>query len=137
MNMSEYAEREHIYVEVVKDRGAQIQDGWEHHAYKLRLRGPRLPGGPEWVTPVFDWRQGYGIETTPHDMPGEVLDSLVSDAMAYLEAMDFEDFARNFGYDTDSRKAEAIYRTCGEVADWLDDFLAGELEDVAYTVDRL
>ena len=22
-------------------------------------------------------------------------------------------------------------------ADWLDDFLAGELEDVAYTVDRL
>jgi len=44
-----------------------------------------------------------------------VLASLAMDSDV-LEARGFEDWASNFGYDTDSRKAESIYRTCLEIA---------------------
>jgi hypothetical protein len=43
----------------------------------------------------------------------DVLHSLVLDAYV-LESSGFEDWARNLGYDTDSRKAEAIYKECIE-----------------------
>ena len=45
----------------------------------------------------------------------DVLYSLVSDADA-LEAGGFEDWANESGHDPDSRKAEAIYRSCLEIA---------------------
>jgi len=45
-----------------------------------------------------------------------VLDCLRSDAESWENARNFEDFCAEFGYDTDSRKAEGIYRACGEVA---------------------
>lgn len=41
----------------------------------------------------------------------DVVYSLVSDSDV-LDAGGFEDWANNFGYDVDSRKAEAIYRAC-------------------------
>lgn len=31
--IAEYVERRGITCEVVRDRGAQVEDGWEHHAY--------------------------------------------------------------------------------------------------------
>lgn len=45
----------------------------------------------------------------------DVLYSLVSDSDV-LESSGFEDWASNLGYDTDSRKAEAIYNSCIEIA---------------------
>lgn len=45
----------------------------------------------------------------------DVLYSLASDADA-IEHPTFESWASDFGYDTDSRKAEAIYRACLETA---------------------
>lgn len=45
----------------------------------------------------------------------DVLYSLVSDADV-IDAGGFEDWASNYGYDTDSRKAEATYRDCLEAA---------------------
>lgn len=47
--------------------------------------------------------------------PLDVLHSLIMDASA-LDAGGFEEWARDYGYDTDSRKAEAIYRACLEIA---------------------
>lgn len=44
----------------------------------------------------------------------EVLDSLASDASGTDEQ--FTDWCDNYGYDSDSRKAEAIYRACAENA---------------------
>lgn len=44
-----------------------------------------------------------------------VLHSLISDGEAYFDALSFEDFAANYGYDVDSRKAEATYRKCDEI----------------------
>jgi hypothetical protein len=45
---------------------------------------------------------------------GEVMQSLVRDADA-LHSAGFDDWAADYGYDTDSRKAESIYRACLEI----------------------
>lgn len=45
----------------------------------------------------------------------DVMHSLVSDSDV-LDCSTFEEWASNLGYDTDSRKAEAIYRACLEIA---------------------
>jgi hypothetical protein len=45
----------------------------------------------------------------------DVLYSLASDA-GVLDSSSFEDWASDFGYDVDSRKAELIYRACLEIA---------------------
>lgn len=42
----------------------------------------------------------------------EVLNSLLSDGTAFFNGETFEEWAGNYGYDTDSRKAEAIFKAC-------------------------
>lgn len=61
--------------------------------------------------------QGSGIR----DVPGAatVLDCLASDAASYENTKDFEDWASEFGYDTDSRKAERTYRMVKRQAEQL------------------
>lgn len=45
----------------------------------------------------------------------DVIHSLVSDA-SVIDCATFEEWASDLGYDTDSRKAETIYRACLEIA---------------------
>jgi hypothetical protein len=47
--------------------------------------------------------------------PADVIHSLVMDS-SVLDAGGFEGWAGDFGYDTDSRSAEATYRACLEIA---------------------
>ena len=44
----------------------------------------------------------------------DVLNSLVLDGSAYLDAQRFEDWAGDFGYDSDSIKAKRIFEQCDE-----------------------
>ena len=60
----------------------------------------------------------------------EVLCCLLSDASA-IDFPDFEDWADNYGYDSDSRKAESIYRACLDIGLKLRNMLGEE------TLDRL
>jgi hypothetical protein len=57
----------------------------------------------------------------------DVIASFVSDAQCALNAGDFESFAADFGYDTDSRKAESIYRACADTALKLTSALGSDL----------
>lgn len=57
--------------------------------------------------------QSMGMPIRPEF--ADVLHSLASDA-SVIDYGSFEDWAREFGYDTDSRKAETIYRACLEIA---------------------
>ena len=50
-----------------------------------------------------------------HPKPEDVLYSLLSDSEV-LNYRGFEDWASSMGYDTDSRKAEAIYKACMKTA---------------------
>jgi len=44
----------------------------------------------------------------------DVMGSLLLDGSAFFDAESFEDWAAEFGYDSDSRKGEAIFNACSE-----------------------
>lgn len=137
-SIEKYVQEHNIKVEVTRERGAQVdKDGWEHHAYVLRLVWD--DGSRSRFMDDVPWKQGYGVESVPQDEPARVLDALVSEAMAYADATDFADFAATFGYDEDSRKAYEMYMQCGEIHKRLATFLGGrdELENLAYNYERL
>jgi hypothetical protein len=127
----EYIRRNDLTLSV-RHKGRVVDaDKWEHDAWAVTLRGPN---GKLATT----FRMGTGHNGKLPEC-AEVLDSLASDANAYDNARDFADFAAEFGYDTDSRKAEAVYKACGRIAKRLRDLL-GEDEYAALTtgeVERL
>ena len=59
--------------------------------------------------------QGYGIKGEPK--PEDVLNCLASDSASIENARSFEEWAGEFGYDTDSRKSEKIYKVCQKQAE--------------------
>lgn len=61
----------------------------------------------------LDIRHGYQMRQLPKPELRDVLYSLVSDSDAADST--FEDWASDLGYDTDSRKAEAMYRACLDI----------------------
>lgn len=63
-------------------------------------------------------RVGFGFVSTGKPILPSTADVLYSLIMNFdvLDASSFEDWAANFGYDTDSRAAEATYRACLDVA---------------------
>lgn len=61
----------------------------------------------------FNPRPALGRKPILPDL-ADVLASLCMDAAA-IDCATFEEWARESGYDTDSRKAEAIYRACLEI----------------------
>jgi hypothetical protein len=91
--------------------GAQLdydrQSDWQRQAngYRctLRYRGRRY---------AFDFWQGVGITGDP--TAEGCLDCLLSDAQAGEQT--FAEFCAEFGYDTDSRAAEATWRACRKTA---------------------
>ncbi len=80
--------------------------------------------------------QGPAIEREP--AAEDVLDCLASDWSSYDNARDFAAWASDLGYDTDSRKAEAIWRAVCRQAHQLERFLGAALvRELAYNVERL
>jgi hypothetical protein len=69
--------------------------------------------------------QGPAIAGEPKAV--DVLDCLASDAAGIDNARHFEDWCGEYGYDTDSRKAERIYEACRKQAMKLENFLGAEL----------
>lgn len=85
---------------------ASDDDGkWEHHEYKVVIR---------WQGRMMrsTFSQGMAYAKDNVDV-GELLSSLAED---YLSGQDqtFEEWAGDYGYDTDSRKAYAIYEALKE-----------------------
>ena len=79
--------------------------------------------------------QGEGVKGVP-TLAG-VLDCLASDAASYENAKDFEDFAAEFGYDSDSRSAERIYRAIRRQAEQLKRTLGDEAyQELLYETER-
>lgn len=77
--------------------------GWEHYDFQVEFAPPCKPHA------FFEWKQGIGVRSAPN--PAEVLGRCCAD---YLSAagVSFEDWAEEFGYDSDSRKAFRIYEEC-------------------------
>lgn len=74
---------------------------------------------------------GYGHHGAEPDAEG-VMDCLLSDASAYDQARHFEDFALDFGYNPDSRRAERIFKQCGRISKNLRRLLGDDFEAFTY-----
>jgi len=86
---------------------------------------------------VDKWILAECTEPTPPDA-ATVLDCLASDSSSYDNARNFDDWCSEFGYDSDSRKAERTYRICGEQAKALRHFLGNdEYRHLLENVERL
>lgn len=135
-------DRRHLRsIKPVKD-----DDGWEHFAWTVHLKRKdetmtvpyRMGTGHATIVRALSWEAADHLIPTPPKVE-DVLDSLALDASAYENARGFEDFAGDFGYDTDSRKAERMYLECGETAKRLRFFLGGHeaFDQLLYRVERL
>ena len=68
----------------------------------------------------------------------EVLDCLASEASGVDNARSFEDWASEYGYDTDSRKAERTYQICKKQAQELKALLGQDAyNQLLYSTERL
>ena len=66
----------------------------------------------------------------------DVLDCLASDAAGWENAQNFEDWASQYGHDTDSRRAESIYATVADTADTMKAFLGDAYETLLWNTER-
>jgi hypothetical protein len=102
--------------------GAEVPEGWAHgtHPYKVHLRYK----GRKLTTPFF---MGPACEREPS--AADVLSVLLTDASC--GDMSFDEFCRNMGLDTDSRKAERTWKACRDMIPRLHRFLGDDFEDFA------
>ncbi len=92
------------------DRGIHIEKDanhpWEHHAYTVKV----TRGAESFET---TYKQGMAHEDAPSLVA--VVACLMSDARAG-ELGSFETFCGEYGYDTDSRRAESTYNACRDTS---------------------
>ena len=97
--------------------------GMDHWRCTLTYKGRRM-------SVIFSMGRGHdGREPEAK----EVLNSLLMDATCAGES--FEDFCGNCGYDTDSRKAERIYKACQSINVRVDKLLGNNREAVRLMVE--
>jgi hypothetical protein len=84
---------------------------------------------------TFHFSQGYGISGEP-DVKN-VLDCLASDASGYENASSFEDWASEYGYDTDSRSAERTYNAIAKQSDALRRVMGDQYDTLLWNTERL
>lgn len=110
--------------------------GREHSTDFFTGLGHSEPGAPGYGQRVTAYALDQWAKASRPTPPTarEVLYCLVSDALGWENARTFEDFATEYDYSTDSRRAERIYNACGEtykallhflpsgpaLADWLE-----------------
>jgi hypothetical protein len=98
------------------------------HPYTVTL----TRGGKKITTPFYT---GVSVRleerASQSKIAADVLHSLVSDTQGFENARDFEDWASEYGYDVDSRKAERIYQSLSKIAPQVRDFLGEDFETFA------
>lgn len=111
--------------------------GAGHYGYRRRTSD-----GITYDRPTH-FRDGY--KARPHSKPvpipptlPDVLDSLLCDSSEFIgQICDFEAWAECYGYDTDSRKAEATFRACMENAAKLERLLGRDNLEALAQCERL
>ncbi len=90
------------------------------------------PGGP-----TFKLHFSQGAAHIENPKLADVLDCLASDASSIASATGFEDWARDLGYDPDSRNAEKIYNKVLAQKTKLEAFLGfSAFSDLLYSTER-
>ena len=117
--------------EMMSNPNMDDTEGWNgagrHYRYIIRRgkRGMTIP-----------FSRGPGLTDSP--ALEECLDCLASDAVSVRNARGFIDWCGEYGFDTDSRKAEKTYRICKRQTDKLERLLGPEIFEVLlYSCERL
>ena len=112
------------------DHNPHMADSANMDHWKVKIRK-----GKQSMSLYFSKRFGHHGKEPQLD---EVLDCLASDASSTENAMDFEDWASEFGYDVDSRKAEKSYKTIEQQKAKLLNLLGDEAyQQLLYETERL
>lgn len=130
MNMRRFVEENRIRIMVEwADDNPNMEGSENMNNYKCVLKM-----GRKQLTVPFS--MGFGLTREPDAK--DVLDCLALDSAGYENARDFEDWCGEYGYDTDSRKAERTYKIIGTQSIKLKKFLGDELyEELLWKTDRL
>lgn len=78
-----------------------------------------------------------GSALTAEPTAADVLDCLASDASSVENARDFENWCYEFGYETDSRRAEKIYKTIKAQTVKLKELMGADYKALLFDIDRL
>mgnify|MGYP001769558210 CR=1 FL=1 len=128
--MKAFVNQNKVKIEVDYADENKLNPDWKdanHYKVTLKCNGKQL-------TTYFS--QGYGITGEPK--PEDVLNALASDSSGVENARSFEDWASEYGYDTDSRKAEKIYNVCVKQSEKLKSFLGDDkYQDLLYNTESL
>lgn len=105
--------------------GELVYDGcWKAYQYTVTLaRGGSVM--------TLDFKQGVGVKELPS--LAVVLECVLSDING-INDMTFEEWANDFGYDSDSRSAESIFNACKKEYDDLNNLLTKDEQDVFYQI---
>lgn len=101
----EYCKKRGVTIRTTKRELSADERGWQHHTMKCMIayKGRKL---------ATTFKQGMAHESAP--TAGDVLTCMFSDARSFADHGNFEEWAREYGYNSDSRKAESIYNACRE-----------------------
>ena len=115
------------------DRNPHMEDSDRMDNYKVKLRGKLLGN----ATMRLYYSKGVGLNGI-EPTADEVLDCLASDASGIENAGSFEDWCGECGCDTDSRKAEKIFKECEKQAERLRRFLGPDYyATLLWNIERL
>jgi hypothetical protein len=118
MKLSQRIARDNVRAEsVMTDAPAWADGRRDSNWYTVTLKRKRRT-----LTVPF----GMGPALTSEPDAADVMNCLVSDAASYENAGSFEEWAGEFGYDTESRKAEQTYNLIGKQAADLRRFLGDD-----------
>lgn len=117
MTLDQFIEQYKIGIKAQYIDRQKDDDNWDSDVWKVTLtrKNPRRS-----MTLIF--RMGIGHDGKP-PIVADVLSCITSDAASIEAARDFEDFADELGYSSDSRKAERIYKACQQQTRKLKRFL--------------
>lgn len=103
---------------------AQDLDDWQRsaHPWTIELRYQRRR-----MTVDFWTGQALGEPTT-----SDVLSCLASDAAGYENTRSFNEWASDYGYDTDSRKTEQVFNQVRKQSEKLKKLLGDDYSSIVY-----
>jgi hypothetical protein len=127
----EFIRKQHIRMDAPKlvDRNPNMdEDNWARSANHFKVTFRK---GQRQMTTYYSMGAALSREPTEE----EVLSCLASDATTPDDG--FEEWAREFGYDPDSRKAERVYKACKRQTEKLRGFLGQPaFEELVYETER-
>lgn len=129
MTIQEFAAKHGVKIDSTLVDSRPDGDTWiqgsAHWKVVLTVRGKRM---------TVYYSQGPAVVEEPRTE--DVLDSLATDASCAQGT--FEDFCSEFGYDTDSRKVERMFKACQKIKRDLERlFRSDRVEELIYQVERL